>query len=183
MLVTFICGCQTKDILVRDNLKTMDMIELDGEGFIICAVHHQRRKGWRSIPVMQMPKTEEIDNPPQYAVWEYSSWTPLEIQDWLLFGEQKLEKKLIASPTELDRRDNRDPQSLVIPVSALDIGGDVALRSTEERPLFEVTAAIDRDPDRSVFREIRNGGSSLHKGRRLQIVYDADMQSRLRERS
>jgi hypothetical protein len=45
MKVTFICGCETKEIIARENIKTMDMVEFDTEGFLICAIHHQRRYG------------------------------------------------------------------------------------------------------------------------------------------
>jgi hypothetical protein len=127
MKVTFICGCETKEIIARENIKTMDMVEFDTEGFLICAIHHQRRYGWRSLPTLPGLKLSD---------WSYHDWTPREIEAWLVFGEApNLQSIFEITPTE-DRRDNRDPESLVTRVtSLLDRAGNVH-EATPDRPFY-----------------------------------------------
>lgn len=106
MKVDFICGCQTKEILSRENIKTMDMVTFDDEGFLVCAVHHQRRYGWRSIPNVRGTKLMD---------YFFKDWTALEIEAWQVFGETAPVSKTVEINTTglVDRRDNRDPQTLV----------------------------------------------------------------------
>lgn len=108
MIVRFICGCETKEIIVRENVKTMDTVEFDDEGFLVCAIHKQRRYGWRSLPTLPGLKL---------ADWGFKGWTLLEVEAYLLFGEEPAPKaiKNLGEITE-DRRDNRAPDNLVVPV-------------------------------------------------------------------
>lgn len=137
MRVKFICGCETGEIIDRENIKTMSMVEYDEEDFITCVVHHQRRYGWRSIPNRPGLKLND---------WSFKSWTPLEIEAWLLFGDEDgfdnelRNSTMEVSPNE-DRRDNRDPSSLVARVGFVERFGTVFV-ATDEKPLY----FVPRDP-------------------------------------
>lgn len=119
-MIQFICGCESKLELPipavefaetddelesekRKYLSTFDSIGHDERGFIVCAVHRERRKGWRSVPYQatKMPLP-------------MAGWTPLEYERWLLFDEiprQVISKAMYRSSAP-DCRDNRDPQIL-----------------------------------------------------------------------
>lgn len=90
MQVTFICGCNTGEILTRENLLTMSSVTLDDQGFVVCSVHHQRRRGWRSVP---------------------GGFFPLEYEAFILFGERQIGDTSIYDkmPKMVDTRDLRDP--------------------------------------------------------------------------
>lgn len=72
MRLTFICGCVTGEVISRDNLKTMDSVTYDEEGFLVCAIHHARRYGWRSIPAHQ---------------YQLASLPSLALEAMVVFGE------------------------------------------------------------------------------------------------
>jgi hypothetical protein len=53
MRLRFLCGCSSKllDVPVENRLKVVasfDAITFDKQGFIICAIHRERRYGWRA---------------------------------------------------------------------------------------------------------------------------------------
>jgi hypothetical protein len=106
--IVFLCGCETKDIVYRENIATMSMVTYDGEGFLICMVHHARRRGWRSVPLIPGSKL---------ADWSFAHLTPIEREAWVVFGELPLrhaqDERELKSTVE-DKRDNRDPESLVV---------------------------------------------------------------------
>lgn len=83
--IEFICGCQTKDIVTRENIKTMDMITFDDEGFLICSIHRQRRKGWRSIPTHDGSSNICFRG-------EFFGHDPLHVEGALIFGEELPQK-------------------------------------------------------------------------------------------
>lgn len=163
MKVTFICGCQTNEIIDRKNVETMDMVDFDDEGFIICAIHKQRRYGWRSIPNRPGLKLND---------WSFKSWTPLEIEHFLVFGEQQ-PPKIIHHASEIemnmvreDRRDNRDSESLVVRVAALDRFGSLIV-SSGERPIF----IYPRDDEASERENLLASSEEIHRqGRRSQVL-------------
>lgn len=80
MLVRFICGCTTSEILERQNIETMDTVSFDEEGFIQCALHHQRRYGWKSLPMIAANKGN-------YSDFSFGPFTPLEIEGHIVFGD------------------------------------------------------------------------------------------------
>lgn len=177
MKVDFICGCQTKEILARENVKTMDAVMFDDEEFLICAIHHQRRYGWRSIP--NLPGTKLMD-------YRFKDWTALEIEAWLVFHEPPLERKSTEITNGLvDRRDNRDPQSLVTRVTHLAIG-DRVLADTPENPIFIVPRETDyrHDEMRAAFDVIDGGISGGQKvlpwRSHVRDYEDADLRERVR---
>lgn len=114
MIFRFICGCETKEIIARENVKTMDTVEFDDEGFLICAIHKQRRYGWRSLPTLPGLKL---------ADWGFKRWTPLEIEAYMLFDEDPAPRTLNLGEISEDRRDNRAPDTLAVPVDHL-LGDD-----------------------------------------------------------
>lgn len=160
MSSTYICGCSPAEKIHYstdyDPDTNMPIPRCDSQGYLVCPEHGERMVGWHS---------------------EITDDDGRRLTDWS--KKSKTQPKLnLDFSHEPDRRDNRDPQSIPVAVSVIDIGVGV-LYSTEEQPLYEVSGYRER---RYVPSENGNGGSSLHKGRRLEIVYDADMQSRLRER-
>lgn len=49
----FLCGCEVKIEQVPkpqrfEVISTFDAVSYDGEGFLICTIHNQRRRGWRA---------------------------------------------------------------------------------------------------------------------------------------
>lgn len=167
MNVTFICGCQTNDIIARENTKTMDTVDFDDEGFIICTIHKQRRYGWRSLPTLPGLKL---------ADWGFKGWTLLEVEAYLLFGEDPAPKdiKNIGEITE-DRRDNRAPYNLVVPVDHL-LGPDGSVISA---PPGEKLYYIPReDHERRVLlaslgENAGNGGGQTVQPRRIRDIPQA----------
>ena len=109
MQIEFLCGCKTGNVESRENLLTMDLVQIDDEGMLICTTHHQRRKGWRSIP--------SSDNHPGVK-FPYLSMTPAEREGRILFKDPfPLFRGLNINYAGNDRRDNRDPE--VIGVSMI----------------------------------------------------------------
>jgi hypothetical protein len=104
-VIRFLCGCTSKmePPISEDTFKTFDSVVLDGEGFMVCLIHHQRRYGWRSLPSLG-----------PFANYRFSSWTPLEIERFFFFGEMPAisSTQLIGLNRTEDRRDNRDPAEL-----------------------------------------------------------------------
>lgn len=118
-MIRFTCGCSSLielpipvaesekraevEISKAKYLSTFDAVTFDDEGFIICAIHRQRRLGWRSVPytatTMPMPGT--------------GAWTELQYEAWLLWREvpKKVEIEIPFS-TVSDRRDNSDPTEI-----------------------------------------------------------------------
>lgn len=83
----------------------MDSVYFDVEGMLTCAVHHTRRKGWRSIP--------KSESRPGTKHGSYLTGTPAQIEGRILFGEPIPQSR----PVDLkfatdDRRDNRDPEKV-----------------------------------------------------------------------
>jgi len=101
MILQFLCGCRTGNVESRENLKTMDAIEIDDEGMMMCAYHHQRLVGWRSLPQLSVG-----------ANFRFASCTPAEVEGWKVFREvpPSLSKTVeLGQSTVVDRRDPRDP--------------------------------------------------------------------------
>jgi len=103
MQITFICGCRTGNYEHPDNLKTMDSVGLDIEGFLVCKIHHERRYGWRSIPASN-------NHPGPKA--PYLSMTALEIERRIIFKEDFPKKTVDLAFTIPITLDNRDPQAV-----------------------------------------------------------------------
>lgn len=78
--MTFLCGCESGEVLDRDNLKTMDTVGYDEEGFIVCKVHGLRRSGWRSLPLVENVRGRTSD-------WSVAGLTELQIEALTIFGE------------------------------------------------------------------------------------------------
>ena len=99
----FLCGCQmpTLDRLQGDpELTSLDTVIRDAEGFLICAVHHVRRSGWRVPSHRPMSVSPGI--------------TDLEYERWQLYGEKPKQESLdtitLTSVTaRFSTRDQRDP--------------------------------------------------------------------------
>ena len=115
MIVQFICGCRTGEIVDRANIETMSSVSFDEEGMLICALHGQRRRGWRSV---------ERGRP------LYSN-TPQEREAQLLFDEP-LPKRVAmlnsAYPGEVkpNIKDNRDPEDVTREMGLRPFKGRVA---------------------------------------------------------
>jgi hypothetical protein len=176
MIVKFMCGCETKEIIARENVKTMDMVTFDSDGFLICAVHHCRRYGWRSIPTLPGLKL---------ADWRFKAWTPLEIEAFLVFDQPfPLRAREINPPTGVDRRDNRAPESLVVRVAALDAGDAGVVTSTDEAPLY-IVPREPRSARQRLLDELAEIGQSSSRSQVLPWPehirdYDGHLQRRLR---
>lgn len=103
----FLCGCDlpTVDRLIGDpELISLATVVYDPEGFIVCMAHHQRRYGWRSLPISDMIFGRR-------GQWQFAHWTELEIERFVLFGEWP-SKPVVKLHMIEDRRDNRDPEAL-----------------------------------------------------------------------
>lgn len=108
----FLCGCDlpSNDALQGDpELKTLAVCSYDEEGLLVCKIHHQRRYGWASLPIVQTPNGKRAD-------FSFASLTPWQIEQVVLFG---VDKEYLISKNTLglrihffpdDRRDNRDPE-------------------------------------------------------------------------
>lgn len=114
MEVTFLCGCGPREIIDRENVKTMDFVTFDDEGMLICTIHGQRRKNWRSIPTHSDASNVRLKK-------SYFGKTPQEIEAHVVFGEPWPEQKYDwpkagTAPfgqLDWDKRDNRDPEQVV----------------------------------------------------------------------
>lgn len=139
-MITFLCGCTSHmEIPFPDPslLATFDGISVDGEGFIQCAIHRQRRYGWRSLPTL--PGLN-------FNRWEFSSCTPLEIEEFVVFGQLPRFKKCeFVSRESEDRRDNRDPQTLVVSCHNIRRGDRVLTRSRDDDPFYIVPRGFGYD--------------------------------------
>jgi hypothetical protein len=104
-LIVFICGCDSKlsPPITRENFKTFDSVVEDQEGFLVCINHHERLKGWRSVPYTAAAMPREINT---------ASFTPLEYERWRIFGEKPRTRVLSLSFDVPDNRDVRDPRSV-----------------------------------------------------------------------
>ena len=104
--MNFLCGCSMPsfDSLRGDpELHTMDTVEYDAEGFLICSVHRQRRYGWRSLPILDGPNGRRID-------YDVAGMDELEIEKMVVFGYPPVGKPFgDFKVTVKDKRDNRDP--------------------------------------------------------------------------
>ena len=82
-----------------ENVDTMDTVAFDTEGFLVCAIHVQRRKSWRSLPDgTGIPR------------WNLAQFTPLENERFVVFGTTIYGSQVGPRISEVeDRRDNRDP--------------------------------------------------------------------------
>ena len=107
-MIKFICGC------LHDH--PSDSVVLDGDGFMTCLAHHERRSGWRSLPTVG-----------SRADFSFSSWTPLEIERFLFFSEFPPKIPSLAFSNTEDRRDNRDPEI---------VGAEIIARRSGNEPEF-----------------------------------------------
>lgn len=103
MFWKFICGCDmpSRDAFIGDpELKTLAMVTYDHEGHIICLAHGERRYGWR-------PSLTDQPNL-QGQRRAYYGWTPLEIERYEVFGEERIPPTISYSPSQaLDLRPDR----------------------------------------------------------------------------
>lgn len=79
-MISFCCGCTSKIRLpVEDpkQLATFDAVAFDPEGFMICAIHRERRRGWRSVPYT-------ATTAPFYGM---GMWTELQWDQYLVFNK------------------------------------------------------------------------------------------------
>lgn len=102
-MIQFLCGCKSHIIFPTstDVLKTYDGIGQDAEGFMVCAIHRQRRRGWRTVPytATTMP------------VKGMGDWTELEYERWLMFGTIPERQRIpMRGVNAKDIRDKRDPE-------------------------------------------------------------------------
>ena len=70
-LIRFMCGC----VIEHDNDYAY---QRDGEGFIVCEVHGQRRYGWRSFPD-----------------WSLAGYTHQQVETFLLYGLKPQPRPLV----------------------------------------------------------------------------------------
>jgi hypothetical protein len=108
--MNFICGCQMPSIARLEGdkeLSSLDGCAYDGEGFLVCVVHHQRRSGWRSLPMEDTPNGRR-------PIWAFAHYTELEVERYVLFGEKPEIRGLagVSKPTVPDMRDNSDPEKI-----------------------------------------------------------------------
>lgn len=104
-MITFLCGCKAQKVIARENLKTMDAVALDAEGFLTCKLHNARRAGWRSVPYTATTR-------PMSGT---GSWTPLEYECFVLYGEIPATYPIVIEYGSVpDRRDNRDPEEVAL---------------------------------------------------------------------
>lgn len=100
----FLCGCDmpSKERLQGDpELTSLDTVEFDTEGFVICSVHRTRRYGWRVPNHRPLPLGVAGCSEIEYERYMLLGIMPHSLPD---FPETKEIKA-----TEEDRRDNRDP--------------------------------------------------------------------------
>lgn len=114
-MMRFICGCDIPpNILNRESLKTMDTVKVDSAGFIVCAVHHERRYGWRSVPYTSKGT---------FGTPVLPNWTELEYEAWVLYNEIPFPLNSEVKSSYDDIRDNRDPQVMGNEILAAHNGG------------------------------------------------------------
>jgi len=89
--------------------KTYDSVVLDGEGFIICLIHHERRYGWRSVPYTAVASQQALT----------AGMTPLEHERWVVWGEMPRTRPWSLTEPPEDRRDNRDPEEVYAEIAVL----------------------------------------------------------------
>lgn len=99
----FLCGCSMPSLesLQGDReLKTLDTVAYDDEGFLICVVHRQRRYGWRSS---------------MHGARLFPGLSDYEVEQVEIFGAELIGASYpLLAPTVVDRRDNRDPETFEI---------------------------------------------------------------------
>lgn len=118
MKIVFLCGCETGNVEDRANFATMDSVDIDHEGMVICARHGLRRQHWRSLPTtnVQVVVYGDIDGESgtKPAIdWNMASWTPKQVEGFALFGEVPAVKTVAkVESSVVDVRDNRDPEEV-----------------------------------------------------------------------
>lgn len=95
-MIAFCCGCTSKLVIplsivkndegeivgtrseqmVKAHLATFDAVAFDPEGFMVCAIHRQRRRGWRSVPYT-------ATTAPYIGM---GLWTELQYEEYVVFG-------------------------------------------------------------------------------------------------
>lgn len=157
LMLRFTCGCSSKieipvpikrDLIEQAGmtvekarthyLTTFDSVVFDAQGFIICAIHRQRRLGWRTVPyaIHQRPKGLPAD------------MTELEWEQWVLYRTEPKRERVsneifseISSPGSIDLRDRRDASDL----------GVTTLRDMERRQKLAAGAITVEDVKRDAF--------------------------------
>jgi hypothetical protein len=104
VILNFICGC-THEIHTADleDLGWWKEVGTDKQGFLVCVTHNARRKSWNSLP-------EGASK--QMADWSRASWTPLQREQYEVFGRLPIERSHTFDFSKPDRRDNRDPEKI-----------------------------------------------------------------------
>lgn len=103
--IEFLCGCITGNVISRENLITMDAITTDEEDMLVCAIHKERRKNYRSIPWYQT--SEGLFEETWLLGYSLS-----EIEGFVLFDEIPRLRLPEFNFNSEDKRDNRDPEKL-----------------------------------------------------------------------
>jgi hypothetical protein len=85
-----LCGC----------LYTLNDVETDAEGFVICPVHHERRYGWKSGTT----KTAGVGHTGPVRI----GWNPLELEQYELHGKIPERESASLVPRAPDNRETRD---------------------------------------------------------------------------
>lgn len=104
MILKFICTCNHEiNPADLEDVGWWRSVATDTEGFLICVRHKERRKSWNSLPE---------GSSRQLADYRFASWTPLQREQFEVFGKPPLERSLDFDFNGEDRRDNRDPEQI-----------------------------------------------------------------------
>lgn len=108
----FLCGCISGEVVNRENIFTMDSVVFDEEGMLTCAIHHQRRKGWRTVPVLRITDENGVVRETDMNDASYYKYSPQQIEAFIVFDEAIIEDAnyLGLDTKKPDVRDTRDPQ-------------------------------------------------------------------------
>lgn len=134
---------------------TFDSVVLDQEGFIQCAIHRQRRYGWRS---------------PSHSP-RFSGLSDIQFERLIVWGEKPKPEKFHYVPENDSIPDLRphiyegmlDEHALGVIARVANGNGGATHRPTSEA---ELLAALD-EIQRSEVSRSSEGGSSLHTGNRV----------------
>jgi hypothetical protein len=92
-VIRMLCNC----------LCTLDEVETDAEGFVICPTHRVRRYGWKSGTT----KTAGVGHTGPVRM----GWNPLELEQYELYGTIPQRESSPLTPRVPDNRETRDFRS------------------------------------------------------------------------
>lgn len=133
-MIYFICGCSSKlePPIDREIFNTFDSVVEDWQGHLICLIHKERLRGWRSVPYTANSMPPGV---------ETSSWTPLEFERWKIWGEFPHFRPITLNPAVEDRRDNRDPEEVgkeYLAAMAVARNGNLSMDAEQSLPPNEI---------------------------------------------